>query len=713
MASISTSIELYDRVSAPINRMLAALGNMCTAFESLENSMDGGFDTSSIEEARRATEQAALEVIQLGNGIEQNQDHQENFNRSVQSGTSAMDGLGKKVMGMVAAYASIKTVENVLNISDELTQTTARLDMMNDGLQTTDELVKMVYQSAQNARGSFSDMADVVARFGNNAKDAFSSNEEVVTFANLIQKQMTIAGAGTQEASNAMLQLSQALGSGVLRGDELNSIFEQAPNIIQTIADYLEKPVGSIREMAKEGELTADVVKAAIFDASDEINAQFEAMPMTWGQVWTTMKNGALMEFQPVLQKVNELANNQDFQKFVSGFVGGLSTISTKLLEIIEFAGMVSTFIGENWSTIEPIIMGIVTALGLYCAALILYNTITGISTAITSAKAFAETVHAASLAMQTGATFAATAAQYGFNAALLACPLTWIILLIITLIAIIAVVCARIAKTSDVANSAFGVMTGGINVVIQFFKNLVLTVANVALGIWNALGACADNIGIAFSNTISGIKSWFYSLLSTALTVVEGICAALNKLPFVEFDYSGISSKAAEYANKAASEAGNKEGYKSVADAFNEGFNTFDTFQDGWASEAFASGAAWGDGVSDKVSGAIDGFFGGSDTSGLFDTGYDGSQIPSNIADTAGNTGSMADSLEITSEDLKYLRDIAETEVINRFTTAEIKVEMTNNNSVSSDMDLDGMVDYLANGVNEAMQKAAEGVHV
>ncbi|MBQ4541665.1 MAG: phage tail protein [Clostridia bacterium] len=213
-----------------------------------------------------------------------------------------------------------------------------------------------------------------------------------------------------------------------------------------------------------------------------------------------------------------------------------------------------------------------------------------------------------------------------------------------------------------------------------------------------------------AFNNAICSIQSWFWGLLSTAMSVVEGICAALNKLPFVEFDYSGISAKADEYAAKAAEAEGNKQDYKSIGDAFNEGMSTFDTFQDGWASDAFSAGAAWGDGVADSVSGAfsMDSF----EIPEYEATGYDASQIPANIADTAGNTGSMADSMDITSEDLKYLRDIAETEVVNRFTTAEIKVEMTNNNNVSSDMDLDGMVDYLATGVNEAMEKAAEGVH-
>ena len=734
MAGISTSIELYDRVSAPIYKMLSALDNLTGAFESVESSMDGGFDSSKIEEARRATEQAALEVVRLGNDIEDNEDHQRNFNRSVQNGVSAMDGLGKKVLSMVTAYATLQSVQKVMDVSDELTQTTARINMMNDGLQTTPELMNLIYQSAQNARGSFNDMTSVVAKFGNNAGDAFGSSEEIVAFANLIQKQMTIAGASTAEASNAMLQLSQALGSGVLRGDELNSIFEQAPNLIQSIADYLNVPIGKIREMASEGQLSADIVKNAIFAASDEINAQFAQIPMTWNQVWTTMKNAALMQFQPVLQKVNELANNQDFQTFAAKAVSALATVSMYLLNIMEFAGMVATFIADNWSIIAPIILGIAAALGIYTTALLINNVVQGISAMVAGVKAAADM-------MQAGATFTATAAQHGLNAALLACPLTWIILLIIALIAIIYAVCSAIATLTGVANSGFAVITGGINVVIHFFKNLGLTVANIALGIGHAIAALCTNMMVAFNNAICSVQSWFYGLLSTAANVIAGIAAELNKLPFVEFDYSGIVSKANEYAAKASEAAGNKQSYESISDTFSEGFSTFDTFQDGWASDAFSSGAAWGDGVADKISGAIDGFFGGGsgiDTSSMFDGGgysgydasslggidtpaltgggsgggYDASQIPSNIASTAGNTGSIADSMEITSEDLKYLRDIAETEVVNRFTTAEIKVEMTNNNNVSSDMDLDGMVDYLANGVNEAMEKAAEGVH-
>lgn len=710
MASIATSIQIIDRVSAPINNMIVALDNMCSAYESVQDSMNTGFNTRTIDQARQAIDAAAQQVTQLGNNIEDNEEHQQNFNRTVQNGSSAMDGLLGKVTSLVAAYATFQTVEKVMDMSDELTMTKARLDMMNDGLQSTDELVNMVYASAQNARGSFTDMAAVVAKFGNNAKDAFSSSEEVVAFANLIQKQMTIAGASTQEAGNAMLQLSQALGSGVLRGDELNSIFEQAPNLIQSIADYLDVPIGKIREMAQDGQLTADIVKNAIFASADDINAKFEQMPMTWGQVWTTMGNAALMQMQPVLTKVNEIANNEDFQLFAANAVGAFSMVAVALLDILEYAGAVASFISENWSIIEPIVMGIVTALGLYAAALL-------IGKGIMLASAAATAIHTAMTSAWTFATFAETAAQQGLNAALLACPLTWIILLIIALIAIIYAVCAAIAKMTGVANSGFGVICGGVNVVIQFFKNLGLTVANIALGIGNAIAALGSNMMTAFHNAICSVQSWFYNLLSTALTVVAGICEALNKLPFVEFDYSGITSAADDYAAKASEAAGNKEDYKSIGDAFNDGMSTFDTFQDGWASDAFNAGAAWGDGVADKVSNMFSGSDGGVDASNMFNgggySGYDAGQVPANIADTAANTGKAADSLDITSEDLKYLRDIAEQDAINRFTTAEIKVDMGGiTNNVSSDADLDGIVNYLANGVNEAMEKAAEGVH-
>lgn len=270
------------------------------------------------------------------------------------------------------------------------------------------------------------------------------------------------------------------------------------------------------------------------------------------------------------------------------------------------------------------------------------------------------------------------------------------------------------------IANSGFGVITGGVNVVIQFFKNLGLTVANIALGIGNAIAALASNMMTAFHNAICSVQSWFYNLLSTALSVIEGICSALNKLPFVEFDYSGISSAADDYAAKASEAAGNKEDYQSISDAFNEGFTTFDAFQDGWASDAFNAGAAWGDGIADKVSNfSLSDLFGKTEVPdpASYADGFNDVIANSGIGDGVGsiddNTGKIKDSLEVSEEELKYLRDIAEQEAINRFTTAEINVDMSGmQNTVNSGDDIDGFMTKLTDSVNEAVDNMTEGVH-
>lgn len=651
MANISTSIELYDRVSAPIYKILGALGNLTTAFESVETSMDGGFDTSKVEEARRKIEQASLEVIELGNDIG-------DLGKKSQQASHDMDGLTNKVMGLVGAYASLQGAKKLINLSDEYTQTTARLNMINDGLQTTDELQDKIFASAQRSRAAYTDTADMVAKLQLRAGDAFSSNDEAIAFAETLNKMYVIAGAGQQEMAAANLQLVQALGSGVLRGQEFNAVFEQAPNVMQAIADYMDVPIGKLREMAEDGQITSDIVKNAMFAATNDVNAKFEQMPMTWGQVWTGVMNRLYMASQPVLKVINLLA--------------------------------------QNWSVLEPIVIGLAAAVGLYTGALLVYNAVKGISTLVTN-------VHAAAQMMSTGATFAATAAQYGFNAALLACPLTWILLIIIAVIAAIYAIVAAINKVQGTTISATGVILGALMTAVAFIWNLFVGLVDLILMCINYIAnpwiAFANFFGNLFNDPIASIIHLFGDFADNILGVIEGIAKAMdavfgsNLAGTVQGWRSSLNGKIEEAANK----YGNGS-YEEVVEELN--LSAEDLGLKRWSyTDAYNTGYSWGEGA--------DGF-----VSNLFGGGYDEGQIPSNIADIAGNTGSMADSMDITSEDLKYLRDIAETEAVNKFTTAEIKVSMTNNNNVSSDMDLDGIVDYLANGVNEAMEKAAEGVH-
>lgn len=693
MGTIATSIQLIDRVSAPINNMISALDSVCSAFESVDRSMDGAFDTASINSARQSIVAAQEQLIQLGN-------EQDNYTNAVKRSENGLIGMVGKLF---AAYASFKSITAMIGMSDQMAQVGARLDMLGDKLHVTQEQIMGV---TQRSRGSFVDTADVISKLGQRAGDAFNSGNELLQFGENLNKMFIIAGASQAEMNSASLQLTQALGSGVLRGEELNAVFESAPNIIRTIADYLNVPIGQIRNMASEGQITADIVKNAMLSTTNSINEQFDKMPMTWTQSMNYMKNIALEQFQPVLNKINELANNQSFQIFSANAVNALSTVALILLNILEISGKVANFTKSNWSIIEPIVIGIAIALGLYTAALIVNNTVQGISNAIKAIAAFKAKAHAAALAMETGATFTATAAQHGFNAALYACPITWIILSIIAVIALVYAVCAAIAKLTGIANSGFGVITGGINVVIQFFKNWWLTVANVSLGIGNVISALASNMMTALGNAIKSVQSWFYDLLATGLTTIAGIAEALNKLPFVEFDYSGISAKADEYASKSAEIAGQKGEYKNIGDAFNSGYSTFNTFQDGWLTDAFNSGATWGDGVLKSISDKF------GVTSNIEDD-YNAGKIPEYISEIAENTGKTVDSLELTSEDLKYLNDIAETEAINRFTTAEIKVEVGGiTNQVNSDLDLDTVVTKITDKMYEGISAAAEGVY-
>ena len=685
-----------------------------------QNSLNQAMQNMDVSAANDAYLRLSQTVGNTERYIRDNVDEQGRFNQEISAGTQQANELTNTIKRAVAAYVSIQSVGKALNISDELASTTARLNLMNDNLQSTEELTNMVYAAAQNSRGSFSDMAANVAKIGNLAGDAFSSSEQIVVFAEQLNKQMKLSGASTQEASAAMLQLTQSLAKGCLNGDELTSVMENGSAVTKTIAEYMGITQGELKDLAAEGQVTSDIIIAAMLGAADQTNAAFETLPMTWADVWQSMKNSALVAFRPVLQRINDLANSQAVQTFVNGAIEAMAVLANIVLNIFDLIGTVGGFIADNWSVISPIIYGVIGALAVYAAYLGIVKAIEIASAAASMIHSLAMSAKIAVMAAVTGQTMAATAAQMGYNGALYACPVVWIIMLLIALIAIIFAVCNAIAKMTGIANSGFGVITGGVNVVIQFFKNLGLTVANIALGIGNAIAALASNMMTAFHNAICSVQSWFYNLLSTALSVIEGICSALNKLPFVEFDYSGISSAADDYAAKASEAAGNKEDYQSISDAFNEGFTTFDAFQDGWASDAFNAGAAWGDGIADKVSNfSLSDLFGKTEVPdpASYADGFNDVIANSGIGDGVGsiddNTGKIKDSLEVSEEELKYLRDIAEQEAINRFTTAEINVDMSGmQNTVNSGDDIDGFMTKLTDSVNEAVDNMTEGVH-
>lgn len=655
--------------------------------------------------------------------IRDNTDEQGRFNQEIRAGTQDANTLADTIKHAVAAYVSIQSVGKILNMSDELTQTTSRLDMMNNSFNQingtaneTSELVNMVYAAAQDARGSFGDMASVVARFGNNARDAFGSSEEVVAFADLVQKQMTIAGASTQEAANAELQLSQALGSGVLRGDELNSIFEQAPNLIQNIADYLDVPIGQIREMASEGELSADVVKAAIFAAADDINGKFEQMPMTWGQAWTKMQNAAVMTFQTVLQRINDAANSDVLADLTDGVIDAMGVMANIVLNTFDMMVSAGSFVADNWSVISPIIYGVVAAWVAYNSVLITYNTIQTISNTLSAISTARSAIKAGASLAEAAATETATGAQVGFNAALLACPITWIVVLVIALIAGIIALCNWIAKTTDITNSGLGLIAGVLATFVAFNINLILglinTIISLAINFYNMGANFAAAFGILFDDPVAAIKATILSLFNFIVHVVAEAAVLLDTVfgSHLSDVVSGFQSDIQAKIDATIESAGG-----DTAKTLNP--NDYMLARVNY-SDAFNTGASLGDGLADKISNfSLSDLFGKVDipnpddyTSGFGDA-IKNTGLGSNVSDISDNTSAIKDSVDISNEDLKYLRDIAEQEAINRFTTAEIKVDMSGmSNTVNNTNDLDGIVDGLTTKVLEAMETVKEG---
>lgn len=668
----------------------------------------------------QAANQAYLRLSQtVGNTeryIRDNVTEQGRFNREIQEGTNEANELMQTIKGAVAAYATIQTLSAALNLSDQLTSTTARLNLMNDGLQTTQDLQNMIYLSAERARGSYQATADAVSKLGLMAGDAFSSSEEIIAFMEQVNKQFTIAGTEAAGIDAAMLQLTQAMGSGVLRGEEYNSILEQAPNIIQAIADYMEVPKGQLKDMAAEGLITADIVKAAMFAAADDTNAKFEQMPKTFSQIWTSFQNTALMAFQPVLQRMNEIANSEAFQGFVNNAIEALSMVAGIALEIFDLLVGVAEIVGENWSWLSPIIYGVAGALAVYYGWLLLTKGAEMAMAAVHGIVAVAKGIMAAATMLVTGATWAETTAQYGLNAAMYACPIVWIIILIIALIALFYAAVAAVNHFAGTSVSATGIICGAFMVALAFIGNIFVALWNLVVDvfvlIYNLVAEVANFIGNVFTDPVGAACRLFFGMADIVLGVLQALASAIDAI-------------------FGSNLAGSVQGWRDslggwVEDTFGKGEEVMAKMNaDNMKLGRFEYGAAWDAGYS--FGEGIDESIANFDPSSLFDTNVPGAgdyadlsnygaglagDVGDGVEDITGNTGAIKDSMDITEEDLKYLRDIAEQEAINRFTTAEITIEQTNHNTVSGKMDLDGIVSGLTDAANEAVDRMAEGVH-
>lgn len=676
MATIRSQMVLNDQVTGVLKNITRALDITLHSFEQMQDASANAVDVRLLNQARaglgevnlavREMEEnyrrAAQQEQQVTRNIRQSTQAEQQLNASIRGGNDALDDMVGKAKNLAATIGASVGLKKLIELSDQMTSTTARLNFIVDDGGSVKALEAKIMASAQRSRAAYLDTASAIASMGANAGAAFTSNDELIAFMEQVNKQFVIGGASAQGRAAAMLQLTQAMAAGALRGEELNSILENAPGIARAIEQYMGIAEGSIKSYAEKGAVSATVVKNALLSIADETNAKFNGMAMTWGQVWTQMGNIALKVTRPLLTAINWLANN-------------LSVIGPILLGL--GAAFLVFQVAAHWTQIAAV------ATAAYHAVVNLLSIGFGVLT---------------------GNTAAASAAVFTFNSALLASPITWIIMLIAVVIGLLYGVVAIINKVTGSSISATGLICGAIAVAGAFIGNTVIGLLNALIQyIWaifvapflgivewilNVCNGGFNSFGDAVANLIGQIIGWFLNLGKVVTTIIDAIFGT-NWTAGLESLQSSVTAW----------------GKNENAITLDKNAPTIDyRFEYG---DAWAAGNDFGKGIDAKIGGMFN-------TGGLGDSsGFDLSSIADNTGLTADNTGKTADALAVTEEQLEYLRDIAERDAINRFTTAEVKIDMTGmTNRIDGSADLDGVISQLTEGFTEALVTAAEGVH-
>lgn len=700
-------------MTRPLQSMHRATSILINSFESMQRVSGNSVDTSAIREAREELARAGAAFDEIEENIREAGNQQDRFNRRIRDGTTAADGLWGKLKGIAATVGGLAATKKILGLSDTLASTKARLNLIVDDGGSVGELEKKIMASAQRSRSAYFDTASAVASLGSNAGAAFANTDEIIAFMEQINKQFVIGGASAQGQAAAMLQLTQAMAAGALRGEELNSILENAPGIARAIESYMGIAEGSIKSYAEQGLITAEVVKNAMFAAADETNAKFESMPKTWAQIWTSMQNKALSIFAPILTKINEIGNSQRFTQVTDGIINGLAGIASVATWVLDLLIGGAALVVDNWSWLSPIIYGVAGALLVYYGYLGLVRAGELALAGVHAVVAVAKGIMAAATMLVTGATWAQVSAQWGLNGAMYACPIVWIIILIIALVALFYAAVAAVNKFAGTSVSATGLICGAFMAALAFIGNIFIALWNLVVDvfvmIYNLVGTVANFIGNVFNDPVGAVCRLFFDLADTVLSVLQALASAIDTI-FGSNLAGSVQGWRDSLGGWVDSTFGKGE---EVMEKLNADDMKLGRFEYG---AAFDMGYEFGQGVEDTVGGLFDfsamDSLGAADGLDAFNLGNTLDGIYANTGDTAGNTAAMSDALDIAEEDLAYLRDIAEREAINRFTTAEIHVEQHNENHISSDTDLDGIMDAWANDFAEKLDVSEEGVH-
>ncbi len=720
MATIRTSIMVQDSMSPALRSMSNACRILVNNFEDMRNASANTVDTQSLKIAREELNNTDMILNQVEQQVRNvNQESQKmpsNFNNA----TSSANGLLSKVKQIAVAAGGLALINKTVDLSDQVSSNRARLSLIVDDNDSVENLENKIFAMSNRTRSSFLDTTSVVSKLGILAGENFKNTDEIIAFTELMNKNFAIGGASVQEQTSAMYQLTQAMAAGKLQGDEFRSIMENAPLLAEAIANYTGKSKGELKELSSEGVITSDIIKNAMFSAADQINDRYSKMPMTWGQIWTKMKNITIKALDPVLKKVNDLANNQQVQEMFNMFVEGASLAAQAILWLVEAAAWLYNIL----EPFAPIILGIV-------AAYVAFNVISAITSGILGILSIAHGIAGAAEMLHSGQTMAATAAQWGLNSALLACPITWIVILIMALI----VALTYLWFTNDKVAYAMlyiwdalrlGIMVAGLGIQAIWYGlqlaalYLWLGIQTVVLGLMTAWYGFQTGV----EAVCLGVLSIFQGLYNGIVSIVNGIINVLNKIPGVQIDTVEAAHFADDFANKMANNIIDRNTkLQEMASQMDGTMDQINTIKSKMGTELSASATNiqnkaidmnatrqervdtrndWAKGAGDAIKDVLN-----------MDSFDFSSMDNGTLGDIAGDTSKIADNSEISEEDLKYLIDIAERETVNRFTTASVNITMTNNNNINEGQDIDGIVEVLATKLEEELQSVADGVHV
>lgn len=647
MAVIREVLTVEDRFSTVFSRFLDMGRKMASSFrDAADAQTDLGAAAAQSGEAlaemagsgdRTA---AVLEEIngavqKIANASGQASEKQERMNRAMRSGANAADGLVSRLRSLAAAYLGLRSAQAFVGLSDTWTQTTARLDRMNDGAQTTPQVQDMIYEAAQRSRGGYQDMADMAAKLGTMAPEAFDSTAEVVAFTEQINKQFALAGTSAQGAQAAMLQLTQAMSSGVLRGEELNSVLEQAPTITQTIAKYLGVSIGELRELASEGQVTANVVKAAMFAVAEETNTAFEAVPLTFSQAWTLAKNAALNAFRPALEELSGLLKSDIGQDTLNGIVYAAQLAGQAVTWLIGLVRSGAEAIVENWDLVSTILQ---FAGGALLA-------LTAISVASSAMRAAAWAVE------------------------------NWQMLAFAAVIGMVITTMYAMGMSSEEVFAMIGAGAGW----------LYALVYNLVADAWNVIATFAEFIPAFFDKPLVATARLFIDTFSAILGIIETVAGALGTLFGKDWGgaVAGFRSDLNAWADQALPKKYTVERLEKIS---------YEETMDQWSN----AGAGIGKALDNFSTQDLLGSMGGTpfDYAELLSA----SGITGALEDIGADTAAIRNTVSLSEEDIKLLVDLAEREYITNVNlTAQTPVITVNGqNSGDSDMDRRALADAI-----------------